>query len=262
MLLIIDLGNTNLVLGLYEGQKLIHHWRLATDPARMPDEYGIQFRDLLDHKHIALDSIEGICLSSVVPPLTDRIYEACQDYLGKKPLVVTSDLEFNIQIKYEDPKAVGADRIADAVEVQRTYGGPACIIDFGTATTFNALTGGGDYLGGSILPGIQVAADALVQRTAKLPPVSLETPPSVIGRNTTDAIRAGLIYGYVSLVEGMIVRYRKILGETMKVVGTGGLVRLISPHTDSIPIVEPWLTLNGLQYIWEMNKADGKSNNK
>ena len=260
MLLIIDLGNTNLVLGLYEGQKLTFHWRLATDHARMPDEYGIQFLDLLDHHHIPLDSIEGICLSSVVPPLTERIVEACQFYLKQPPLLVTSDLALNIQIQYEDPKAVGADRIADAVEVQRSFGGPACIIDFGTATTFNALTASGEYLGGSILPGIQVSADALVQRTSKLPPVSLITPPSVIGRNTVDAIRAGLIYGYVSLVEGMIVRYRKILGETMKVVGTGGLIKLISPHTNAITIVEPWLTLNGLQYIWEMNKAHGKSN--
>ncbi len=260
MLLIIDLGNTNLVLGLYEGKKLIHHWRLATDHARMPDEYGIQFHDLLDHKGVPLDSIEGICLSSVVPPLTDRIQEACQTYLKHKPLLVSANLQLNIQIRYEDPKAVGADRIADAVEVQRSYGGPACIIDFGTATTFNALSGSGEYLGGSILPGIQIAADALVERTAKLPPVSLEIPPSVIGRNTTDAIRAGLIFGYVSLVEGMVARYRKILGETMKVVGTGGLVKLISPHTGVITIVEPWLTLNGLQHIWEMNKENGQSN--
>ena len=260
MLLIIDLGNTNLVLGLYEGKKLIYHWRLATDHARMPDEYGIQFRDLLDHKKVPVDSIEGICLSSVVPPLTDRIQEACQTYLNQKPLTVSADLQLNVQIRYEDPKAVGTDRIADAVEVQRSYGGPACIIDFGTATTFNALSGSGEYLGGSILPGIQVAADALVQRAAKLTPVSLETPPSVIGSNTGDAIRAGLIFGYVSLVEGMTLRYRKILGKDMKVIGTGGLVKLISPHTDAIDIVEPWLTLNGLQYIWEMNKGNGKSN--
>lgn len=262
MLLIIDLGNTNLTIGLYEGRSLISHWRLATDHARMPDEYGIQLHDLLDHKQIPVSAVEGICLSSVVPPLTDRIVEACQIYLDKKPLVVTCDLKLNIHIKYEDPNAVGADRIADAVEVQRTYGGPACIIDFGTATTFNALTESGDYLGGSILPGIQVSADALAQRTAKLPPVSLEAPPSVIGKNTSDAIRAGLIYGYASLAEGMIERYRKILGETMKVVGTGGLVSLLSPHTKAIHIVEPWLTLNGLQHIWEMNNPNGKSNQK
>jgi len=259
MLLIIDLGNTNLVLGVYEAQALTHHWRLSTDHARMPDEYGIQFHDLLDHNHINLDQIEDICLSSVVPPLTERVMEACQRYLKQKPLLVTSDLKLNIHIKYEDPKAVGADRIADAVEVQRSYGGPACIIDFGTATTFNALSTSGDYLGGSILPGIQVAADALVQRTAKLPAVSLETPPSVIGTNTMDAIRAGLIFGYVSLVEGMIERYRQILGTSMKVIGTGGFVSLISQHTSAISIVEPWLTLNGLQYIWEMNKNDRKS---
>ena len=190
MLFVIDLGNTNLALGLYKGRELIHHWRLSTDHTKMPDEYGIQILSLLEHNHIAVDAIQGICLSSVVPPLTERLIETCQTYLNLTPLLVTSDLQFNISIEYEDPKAVGADRIADAVEVQRSYGGPACIIDFGTATTFNALTSAGEYLGGSILPGVQVAADALVQRTSKLPSVSLETPPSVIGRNTVDAIRA------------------------------------------------------------------------
>ena len=253
MLLVIDLGNTNLALGLYEGKNLTLHWRLSTEHARMPDEYGIQFRDLLDHNHVDLASIEGVCLSSVVPPLTDRIVEACQRYLDLTPLLVSTDLKLNITIKYEDPKAVGADRIADAVEVQRTLGGPACIIDFGTATTFNALTASGEYLGGAILPGVQVSADALVQRTSKLPPVSLETPPSVIGRNTVDAIRAGLVFGYVSLVEGMLERYRSELGEPMKVIGTGGFVKLISQQTNAFTTVEPWLTLNGLQAIWEMN---------
>lgn len=253
MLLVIDLGNTNLTLGIYEKDALVHHWRLATVKTRMPDEYGIQFRDLFSHNGVQLGSIEGICLSSVVPPLTERVVDACQSYLGHSPLVVTSDLKFNVHIKYEDPRAVGADRIADAVQVQRMMGGPACIIDFGTATTFNALSADGDYLGGSILPGVQVSADALVERTSKLPPVSLETPPSVIGSNTVDAIRAGLVFGYVSLVEGMVERYRQILGESMKVIGTGGFVSTISKHTQCIQIVEPWLTLNGLQYIWEMN---------
>ena len=257
MLFVIDLGNTNLALGLYKERKLIHHWRLSTDHTKMPDEYGIQILSLLEHSHIAVDSIQGICLSSVVPPLTERLIETCQTYLKLTPLLVTSDLQFNISIKYEDPKAVGADRIADAVEVQRSYGGPACIIDFGTATTFNALTSAGEYLGGSILPGVQVAADALVQRTSKLPSVSLETPPSVIGRNTVDAIRAGLVFGYVSLVEGMIERYRKELGDPLKVIATGGFVNVISQHTSSITVVEPWLTLNGLQYIWEMNTKNG-----
>jgi type III pantothenate kinase len=257
MLLVIDLGNTNLALGLYEGRELTHHWRLSTDHTKMPDEYGIQLLLLLEHSHIAVDTIQGVCLSSVVPPLTERLIETCQTYLNLTPLLVTSDLQFNVSIKYEDPRAVGADRIADAVEVQRSYGGPACIIDFGTATTFNALTSTGEYLGGSILPGVQVAADALVQRTSKLPSVSLETPPSVIGRNTADAIRAGLVFGYVSLVEGMIERYRKELGDPLKVIATGGFVNVISQHTRSITIVEPWLTLNGLQHIWEMNTKNG-----
>ncbi|HAF61390.1 MAG TPA: type III pantothenate kinase, partial [Anaerolineaceae bacterium] len=242
MLFVIDLGNTNLALGLYEGSELIYHWRLSTEHARMPDEYGIQFRSLLEHNNIAIHAINAICLSSVVPPLTERVIETCQTYLDLTPMLVTADLKLNVSIKYEEPKEVGADRIADAVEVQRLYGGPACIIDFGTATTFNALTAAGEYLGGSILPGVQVSADALVQRTSKLPSVSLETPPSVIGRNTTDAIRAGLVFGYVSLVEGMIARYRKELGDPMKVIATGGFVNVISQHTNAITIVKPWLT--------------------
>ncbi|HEY59831.1 MAG TPA: type III pantothenate kinase [Anaerolineae bacterium] len=254
MLLVIDLGNTNLTLGLYQGRNLGPHWRLATEHARMADEYGIQMLTLLQISGIQLTALDGICLSSVVPPLTVHIKEACIQYLHKDVLIISTALKTNITILYDDPKEVGADRIADAVAVQKKFGGPACIIDFGTATTFNALTEKGEYLGGAIMPGIGIAADALVQRTAKLLPVELKAPPSVIGRNTVHSMQAGLIFGYVSLVEGMVHRYREELGENMKVIGTGGLVHTITQYTESIKIVEPWLTLEGLRILWELNQ--------
>jgi len=169
MLLVIDLGNTNLTLGLYQGQELTLHWRLATDQARMPDEYGIQILSMLEHGGCTPDELSGICFSSVVPPLTDRIQQACQTYLQRQPLVVTSELKLGVQIGYDDPRAVGADRLADAAATWQLYGGPACLIDFGTATTFNAISREGVYLGGAITAGVGIALDALVQRTAKLP---------------------------------------------------------------------------------------------
>lgn len=254
MLLIIDLGNTNLTLGLYQGDQLGLHWRLATEARRMPDEYGLQLLGLLNHAQITPADLEGICLSSVVPPLTGRIVQACKTYLGQNPLVIDSSLNTGVRILYDNPQAVGTDRIADALAVYRLYGGPACIIDFGTATTFNALTRDGEYLGGAIAPGIGIAADALFHQTAKLPPVDLQVPPSVIGRNTVHALQSGLIYGYVSLAEGMIARFRALLGEDTKVIATGGLAELVAHETQAIQIVAPWLTLDGLRMLWELNQ--------
>lgn len=254
MLLTIDLGNTNLTLGLFQNEKLSAHWRLATDSQRMPDEYGLQFRSLLQNCNCGEVQLEGIILSSVVPPLTERIQQACDNYMHLKPLLVSSNLKLNVSILYDKPEAVGADRIADAVAVQELYGGPACVIDFGTATTFNALTGKGQYLGGAILPGIDTAADALVSRTAKLPSVELEAPPSVIGNNTKHALQAGLIFGYVAMVEGLVSRFREKLGNDMKVIATGGHVNKIADHTKAIDHIDPWLTLTGLRLIWNMNR--------
>jgi len=254
MLLVIDLGNTNLTLGLYRDQELKLHWRLATDQARMPDEYGIQILSMLEHGGCKPEELTGICFSSVVPPLTERITQACQTYLQRTPLLVNSDLKLGIKIGYDDPKAVGADRLADAAAVWKIYGGPACIIDFGTATTFNALTKEGVYLGGAITAGIGIALDALVRRTAKLPPVELQAPPSVIGRNTVHAMQSGLINGYVALVEGMTTRFKQELGAETRVIATGGLVNIIAQHTRTIDIIAPWLILDGLRIIWELNK--------
>ncbi|MDK2982107.1 MAG: type pantothenate kinase [Chloroflexota bacterium] len=254
MLLTIDLGNTNLTIGLYQGETLKAHWRLATDHQRMPDEYGLQLHSLLHTCDCPEEELEGIVLSSVVPPLTERVRQACEDHLHLEPLTVTSDLKLNVKILYDKPEAVGADRIADAVAVTEHFGGPACIIDFGTATTFNALTAQAEYLGGAILPGIGTAADALISRTAKLPAVELVAPPSVIGSNTQHAMQAGLIYGYVAMVEGLVSRFRDTLGKGMRVIATGGHVSKIADHTSAIEIVEPWLTLDGLRLIWNMNR--------
>ncbi len=254
MLLVIDIGNTNLTLGLYEGDKLGAHWRLATDHNRMPDEYGLQFLGLLQNAGKTVKDITGISLASVVPPLTGRVIQACEEYLKQKPLVVDAGIKTGIKIRYEDPRAVGADRVCDAVAVMKLYGGPACVVDFGTATTFNAITKDGEYLGGAITAGINLAAEALYTRAAKLPRIDLQTPPSVIGKNTVHAMQAGLLFGYVSMVEGMVNRFKSELGSDMKVVATGGLAELIAKETKVIHIISPWLTLEGLRIIWDMNR--------
>jgi type III pantothenate kinase len=254
MLLTIDIGNTNLTLGLYQKSTLYASWRLATDHKRMPDEYGLQILAMMQHSQCSPEQLEGICLASVVPPLTGQIVQACRKYLKISPMVVDSTLDLGIKILYDDPNAVGADRIVDAVAVQHLYGGPACVVDFGTATTFDAITAQGDYLGGAIAPGITIAAEALYQRTSRLLKVDIQRPPSVIGKNTTHAIQSGLLFGYVAMVEGMVTRFRVELGENMKVIATGGLAELIADETRVFDIIAPWLTLEGLCMIWEMNK--------
>ncbi len=253
MLLTIDIGNTNLTLGLYEGRTLGARWRLATDHERMPDEYGLQMLGLLEHGGCSPDDLEGICLASVVPTVTGRIIQACTQYLHKMPFIIDSSVQTGIQIRVDDPRSVGADRIVDAVAVRQLYGGPACIVDFGTATTFDALAADGAYLGGAIAPGIGISADALVQRTSKLPRVELTAPPSVIGTNTVHAMQSGLLFGYVAMVEGMVMRFRQVLGADMKVIATGGLAEVVAAQTDVLQIIAPWLTLDGLRMLWEMN---------
>jgi type III pantothenate kinase len=254
MLLAIDVGNTNLTLGIYEGDSLGPRWRLATDHERMPDEYGLQFVGLLSHEGQHVEDISGICLASVVPPLTSKIVQACNSYLNCDPLVVDAGVKTGVRVRYENPKEVGADRIADATAVQRLYGGPACVVDFGTATTFDAISKEGDYLGGAIAPGIEIAAEALFIRAAKLPRVDLQRPPHAIGSNTVHAMQSGLLFGYVALVEGMVERFRKELGNDMRVIATGGLAEILAVETEVIEVVAPWLTLDGLRIIWDMNR--------
>ncbi|MGD0806196.1 MAG: type III pantothenate kinase [Anaerolineales bacterium] len=254
MLLCIDIGNTNITLGLYEGAALGPRWRLSTEQERMPDEFGLQVTGLLQLAGKSPADIQGVSMASVVPPLTSRWIETCRVYLKCDPLVVDAGVHTGVKIRYEDPRAVGADRIVDAAAAFRLYGGPACIVDFGTATTFDALSSKGEYLGGAIAPGIGIAAQALFQRTAKLPRVDFVRPPTAIGRNTVHAIQSGLLFGYVGLVEGMVARFREELGNEMKVIGTGGQADLIAHETRVIEILAPWLTLDGLRMIYEMNQ--------
>jgi type III pantothenate kinase len=254
MLLAIDVGNTNITLGLYDGDTLGPRWRLATDHNRMPDEYGITLINLFQHAGVTAKDVHAIAMASVVPPLTGTFEQACEKYLGQKPLVVDAGVKTGVRVRYDDPKQVGADRVVDAAAVHKLYGGPACSVDFGTATTFDAISEEGDYVGGAIAPGISIAADALFQRTAKLPMVDLHRPPSAIGRNTVHSIQSGLLFGYVGLVEGMVARFRAELGPKMKVIGTGGLAEIIAQETKVIDILAPWLTLDGLKIVWELNQ--------
>ncbi|MBM4422926.1 MAG: type III pantothenate kinase [Chloroflexi bacterium] len=253
MLLAIDIGNTNITLGLYEGERLGPRWRLATVHERMPDEYGIQLIGLLNHSGFQSGDVTAIAMASVVPPLTGTWAQVCKQYLQCDPLVVEAGVKTGVRVRYDDPKQVGADRIVDAAAICKLYGGPACSVDFGTATTFDAISETGEYLGGAIAPGIGIAADALFHRASKLPRVDLARPPTAIGRNTVHSMQSGLLFGYVGLVEGMVARFRAELGPNMKVIGTGGLAELIAKETDVIQIIAPWLTLDGLRIVYEMN---------
>ncbi|MHB1293475.1 MAG: type III pantothenate kinase [Anaerolineae bacterium] len=257
MLLCIDVGNTNVVLGLYHEEELVAHWRISTDAQKMPDEYGMLLLSLLAHRSLSAADIDGVILASVVPPVTDLYREMLASYLNLEPLVVGAGVKTGVAVRYDAPRDVGADRIVNAAAAYRLYGGPACIVDLGTGTTFDALSANGDYLGGAIAPGIRVAAEALFMRASKLPRIGieLEAPPHAIGSNTVDAMRSGILFGYVGLVEGLVARFRKELGENMRVIATGGLAGVIARETPVIEVVDPWLTLKGLRIIWDMNKG-------
>ncbi len=255
MLLTIDIGNTNITFGLYdESQTLKYHWRIKTDHDRLADEYGIIMLGLMRHEGLKAEQISGVVIASVVPPLTQVFLRMSERYMKMSPLVVEVGVKTGVQIRYDSPRDVGADRIVDAVAAYRLYGGPACVVDFGTGTTFDAISAKGEYLGGAIAPGMGIGAEALFSRASKLPRVDLVRPPKAIGTNTIHALQSGLIFGYVSLVEGMVARFRAELGPEMRVIGTGGLVRIIAQETDAIQIVNPWLTLEGLRLVWEMNQ--------
>ena len=255
MLLCIDIGNTNIMLGLYEGELLGPHWRIATDHDRMPDEYAMTLLNLLNYAEVKIHQIHGVALASGVPALTTRWVELCQSYLRRKPLVIEATMTTNLKILYDNPAAVGADRIVDAAAAYARYGGPLCIVDFGTATTFEAITAAGEYLGGAIAPGIGIAAEALAARAAKLPKVDIIRPPSPIGRNTVHSMQSGLLYGAVGMVEGMVQRFKSELGDGTQVIGTGGLAPLIASETSVIDIIAPWLTLEGLRLLFTLNQA-------
>lgn len=256
MLLTIDVGNTNTMLGLYADESLGPHWRLATDHERMPDEYAMQLLNLLAHVGVGPAEIDGVALASGVPVLTTRWRDVCRNYLHMDPLVVHGRMKTGLTILYDNPDAVGADRVVDAVAAFTFYGGPLCIVDFGTATTFEAVTAAGEYLGGAIAPGIGIAAEALSRRAAKLPAIDIDMPPSPIGRNTVHSMQSGLFWGYVGLVEGMVARFKAELGAETKVIGTGGLAPLIARGTTVLDEIAPWLTLDGLRILYEMNRDE------
>ncbi len=257
MLLAVDIGNTNITLGVYRGEHLQATWRVATVHDRMPDEYGILLCQLLAHREIGVDAITGVAMASVVPALTGIWREVSRNYAGCEPLVVDAGVKTGVRIRYENPREVGADRVVDCAAVKVKYGGPACVVDFGTATTFDAITAEGDYLGGAIAPGIGIAAEALFARASKLYRVEIAAPARAIGTNTVAALQAGIFFGYIGLVEGLVARFRRELGPDMKVIATGGLAEKVARETPVIQHVDPWLTLDGLRIIFEMNAGTG-----
>ena len=253
MFLAIDIGNTNVTLGIYEGEALGPRWRLATGHDRTQDEYGTLMLSLFRRAKISARDVHAIAMASVVPPLTGTFVEVCRQFLRLEPLVVDGTCHTGVRIRCDDPSQVGADRIVDVAAGYKLYGGPACIIDFGTATTFDAVSPEGDYLGGAIAPGIGIASQALFEHTAKLPKVDFRWPPSAIGRNTMHSLQSGLMFGYVGLVEGIVSRFQNELGPGTHVIATGGLAEVIAKETKVISILAPWLTLDGLRIIHALN---------
>lgn len=255
MLLALDIGNTNVTLGVFDGDSLIASWRLSTDSQRLADEYFLQLRDLLPMKGVSAADIDEVALCSVVPPLTGVFEEVARALFSTECLVVGAGTKTGVRVLYDSPHDVGADRVVDAAAALHYYGGPAIVVDLGTATVFDAITADGRYLGGSISVGIGLARDALVANTAMLKRVDLATPEHAIGRNTVESIHSGLVYGFAGLVEKMVQRFREEMGEPeAKVVGTGGLVSLVSTETDIFDFVDPELTLRGLRYIFSLNR--------
>ncbi len=259
MLLAIDVGNTNIVLGVFRDRDLVRSWRLTTARDRTADELGLMVSQLLERGGFPLASIDGVVMASVVPPLTATMIEMSQRYIGKEPLNLEPGIESGMPILYENPAEVGADRIVNGMAAIERYGRerrmPLIVVDFGTATTFDAISAQGEYLGGVICPGIQISADALFQRAARLPRIDVRKPASVIGRTTVGSMQSGLFYGYVGMVEGLVHRLRAELGGTAFCIATGGLAESIAPETHVVDAVDRDLTLHGLKLLWDRHAA-------
>jgi len=254
MLLVIDVGNTNTSLGVYEESALIAHWRLTTARNRTVDEYGVHARNLFELAGLDFQAIDAIAIASVVPPLNYTLKQMAEVYFHLTPLFVDHTTEIGLRVLYEPPSDVGADRLVDAVAAREKYGAPCIIVDFGTATTFNAINKAGEYLGGVITPGIMISADALFERTAKLPRVDIKRPTTVIGSSTVAAMQSGLYYGYVGLVDGVLRKMVTELGGSPRVIATGGLASLIATGSELIELVDDTLTLEGLRLVFERSR--------
>lgn len=253
MIFVFDVGNTNMVLGVFENNVLKHHWRIETSRNKTEDEYGLVIKSLLEHEGLTFKDIKGIIMSSVVPPIMFALERMCLKYFGIKPMVVGPGIKTGLNIKYDNPKEVGADRIVNAVAGIHLYGSPLIIVDFGTATTYCYINEKNQYMGGAIAPGIAISTEALYSRAAKLPRIEIARPEGVIGRNTVSAMQAGILFGYVGQVEGIVARIKAQAIEKPKVIATGGLAALIAAESNAIDVVDPFLTLKGLQLIYQRN---------
>lgn len=251
MLLAIDIGNTNIVIGVFDGNDLTGHWRLSSTITRTSDESWIIVKLLFESAKLSSGEIDGVIISSVVPNLTEVFSLMALQHLKIQPIIVSSKLDTGIKILYKTPESVGADRICNAVAGFQKFGGPLVVVDFGTATTFDVITGQAEYLGGIIVPGIELSANFLHHRTAQLPKVSLKFPENLIGQTTPESIQSGLMYGGVEMVDGLIRRIQEDLHEEVRIVATGGLAKVLQEKSDTIKIIEPYLTLDGLKLIYE-----------
>lgn len=258
MLLVFDIGNSNIVLGTYEGKKLLRHWRISTDRQKTGDEYGMLINNLFRFQGIRMSDVTAIIISSVVPPLVVPLAKMCERYFRLRPLIVGPGIKTGIKLKYENPREIGADRIVNSVGAYEQFGGPLIVVDIGTATTFDIVAENGDYLGGVIAPGIGISSEALFQRAAQLPRVALVTPRTIICRNTVTAMQAGVIFGFVGQIDEIVRRIKAEMKQEMRVIATGGLAKMISRESKTIDKVDNFLTLTGLRVLYERNQPEAK----
>jgi len=254
VLLAIDVGNSNILLGVFEGEKLLHEWRLLTEPEKTVDEYGILFQSLYKVEKLAVEDTKDVIISCVVPPLLGTLEELCKKYFHLTPLIVEPGVKTGMPIHYDNPREVGADRIVNAISAYEKYKKSLIIVDFGTATTFDSVSAEGEYLGGAIAPGITISTEALFHKASKLPRVELVRPKTVIGKNTVASMQSGIIFGYVGLIDGIVNRMKGEMGDNPLVVATGGLAPLIAAESATIEEVNEFLALEGLRIIYNRNK--------